>query len=228
MEADSNNFIGVWRDYLRVRVSIDLTKPLKRHMKLKRSNDSWCWVNFKYEGVPTFCFICGMVGHGEKFCAKIFDTPLDKIEKPYGVWMKAEPKRRNYTIGAKWLRKGGRIPVNLATAQGTGGSGLTDSMIVAVGSNSSRISGGKQDIVAVQKDTGKGDNMGANISRNKVDLVVISLNIGGKDELELAESSGLFFLEQKRRRVDESSPIGPAGGDFIINSNMTDAQIQKT
>lgn len=36
-ESDPNNFLGVWRDYLRVRVSIPLEKPLKRRMKLKRS-----------------------------------------------------------------------------------------------------------------------------------------------------------------------------------------------
>lgn len=70
------------------------------------------WVNFKYEGVPTFCFICGMISHSEKFCERIFDTPLDKIEKPYGVWMKAEPRRRYQTIGSKWLRQGRRIPTS--------------------------------------------------------------------------------------------------------------------
>lgn len=55
IQSDSNNFVGFWRDYFRVRVAIDLTKPLKRRMKLKRSNEVWCWVNFKYENIPTFC-----------------------------------------------------------------------------------------------------------------------------------------------------------------------------
>lgn len=112
IESDANNFMGVWRDYLRVRVSIDLDKPLKRRMKLKRSADNWCWVTFKYEVVPTFFFICGIIGHNEKFCDRIFDTPVDQIEKPYGTWMKAEPKRRNYTMGAQWLRQGGKFPIS--------------------------------------------------------------------------------------------------------------------
>lgn len=46
VESDVNNFVGVWRDYLCVRVSIDLDQPLKRMMKLKRSAENWCWVNF--------------------------------------------------------------------------------------------------------------------------------------------------------------------------------------
>lgn len=58
-----------------MRVTIDLSKPLKRRMKLGRSGDQWCWVNFMYEGVSTFCFICGLVSHGEKFYQKIFDVP---------------------------------------------------------------------------------------------------------------------------------------------------------
>lgn len=68
IESDQNNFIGVWRDYLRVRVSITLDVPLKLRMKLKRNVEQWSWVNFKYEAIPTFCFICGIIGHNEKFC----------------------------------------------------------------------------------------------------------------------------------------------------------------
>ncbi|XP_074327536.1 uncharacterized protein LOC141665451 [Apium graveolens] len=37
IESDSNNFVGVWRGYLHVRVSISLDVPLKRRMKLKKS-----------------------------------------------------------------------------------------------------------------------------------------------------------------------------------------------
>lgn len=66
VKSDTNNFIGVWREYLRVRVSIQLDKPLKRRMKLKKSEEQWCWVNFRYEGVPMFCFICGLMGAQRK------------------------------------------------------------------------------------------------------------------------------------------------------------------
>ncbi|KAK1397978.1 hypothetical protein POM88_007841 [Heracleum sosnowskyi] len=60
---------------------------------------------------PTFCFICGFMGHNEKFCEKIFDTSLESIENPYGIWMHAEPRRRNHTIGTKWLRQGNIYPI---------------------------------------------------------------------------------------------------------------------
>lgn len=35
IELDKNNFIGVLRDYLRVRTTIRIDKPLKKRMKLK-------------------------------------------------------------------------------------------------------------------------------------------------------------------------------------------------
>ncbi|XP_074343131.1 uncharacterized protein LOC141680958 [Apium graveolens] len=101
VESDAKNFIGVWREYMRVRVIISIDNLLKRTMKLKKNAANWCWVNIKYEGIPTFCFICGLLGHSDKFCAKLFDTPEKLIEKPYGSWMPAEPHRRNHTIGSK-------------------------------------------------------------------------------------------------------------------------------
>lgn len=112
VESDVNNFVGVWRDHFRVRVSIPLDAPLKRRMKLRKSATEWCWVTFKYEAVPMFCFICGLIGHSDKFCAKLFEAQGEEIEKPYGSWMRADPKRRSYTMGNKWLRPGGAIPAN--------------------------------------------------------------------------------------------------------------------
>lgn len=34
VKSNLENFVGVWRKYMRVRVSIDLDVPLKRRMKL--------------------------------------------------------------------------------------------------------------------------------------------------------------------------------------------------
>lgn len=106
VESCSSNFVGVWREYMRVRVTIDLSKPLKRHMKIRQTGDSWYWITFKYENVPTFCFICGIIGHSEKLCSKLFTTPEKEITKAYGAWMRAPFKRHIKPIGAKWLRSG--------------------------------------------------------------------------------------------------------------------------
>lgn len=74
-----SNFTGVWRDYFRVRVAIDVNKPVKRRMKLKKAAEEWYWINFKYENVPIFCFICGTMGHSDKLCSRLFTTPEAEI-----------------------------------------------------------------------------------------------------------------------------------------------------
>ena len=103
VEADANNFNGLWRDYMRVRVMINVDHPLKQKLNLKGQGDQACCVQFKYEGLTTFCFVCGRLGHSERFCDKIFDTPLHLIEKPYGPGMKAPSRGRTHSMGAKWL-----------------------------------------------------------------------------------------------------------------------------
>lgn len=89
------NFTGIWRDYLRVRVSINVDKQLKRRMKIVRRNDECFLANFKYERVATFYFICGIIEHSERFCHKLFREPLETISKPYGLFMKTPDLQNN-------------------------------------------------------------------------------------------------------------------------------------
>uniref|UniRef100_A0A803Q0P4 Reverse transcriptase domain-containing protein n=1 Tax=Cannabis sativa TaxID=3483 RepID=A0A803Q0P4_CANSA len=104
VEADQKNFMGLWRDYLRIQVTLDVSKPLKRRKKICTLAGEEFWVNFKYEHVPTFYFICRIMGHSEGFRPRLFDIPKDRIVKPYGIWIKATPRRKNTTMGSKWLR----------------------------------------------------------------------------------------------------------------------------
>ena len=41
LELCSKNFMGVWREYMRIRVRIDLSKPLTRRMRLMRNKEEW-------------------------------------------------------------------------------------------------------------------------------------------------------------------------------------------
>ena len=57
MEMDENNFTGTWRNYPLVWVSIDINKPLKRRMQIKKLGSEWLWVEFRYERLLIFCSI---------------------------------------------------------------------------------------------------------------------------------------------------------------------------
>lgn len=46
----------VWRDFMRIRVHLEVLQPMKRHKVVKKP-DSGCFkVSFKYERLATFCF----------------------------------------------------------------------------------------------------------------------------------------------------------------------------
>lgn len=42
LESDARNFKGGWKTYYRVRVEIDVRKPLKRKMKLRKTGQNGC------------------------------------------------------------------------------------------------------------------------------------------------------------------------------------------
>ncbi|KAF4377357.1 hypothetical protein G4B88_005835 [Cannabis sativa] len=94
------------QEYLRVRVWIDVRKPIKCIRKISTDQSSWYWVNFKYEKLPTFCFICGIIGHAERFCPRLFEKPLHLHDKPYGLELRASNQRRQSSFGAQWLHSG--------------------------------------------------------------------------------------------------------------------------
>lgn len=104
LESDQNNFNGHWRSYMRIRVKLDVRNPLKRRMKIKKEGGEWCWVNFKYERLSTFCFYCGLMGHSEFFCIKMLQNDAMDAPRPYGMFMKATTKRQTSNVGNKWLR----------------------------------------------------------------------------------------------------------------------------
>ncbi|XP_058764208.1 uncharacterized protein LOC131637617 [Vicia villosa] len=82
--------------FLRIKATIDLKQPLKRGtvVRFKEKN---LRVHFKYERLPTFCFICGRLGHQLKDCEAAEDLSeegfkdLDEQELSYGAWLRSSP-----------------------------------------------------------------------------------------------------------------------------------------
>ncbi|XP_024033517.1 uncharacterized protein LOC112095650 [Citrus clementina] len=104
LESDENNLKGVWRNYMRLRVTLDVRKPLKRRMRLKRTGGEWFWVDFKYERLNVFCFICGLLGRTERNCPSLYDGVDVNAPRPYGMWLKAASRRGVLNSGDRWLR----------------------------------------------------------------------------------------------------------------------------
>lgn len=104
VKSDPNNFEGMWKSYVRIRVTLNINKPLKRRMKIKREGGNWSWVNFKYERLGSFCFVCGIIGHTERDCNVVYANPEKEVGRAYGVWLRAQGRGGKQNVGARWLR----------------------------------------------------------------------------------------------------------------------------
>lgn len=77
--------------YFRIRVSIDVRKPLKRGLNFSIGGLQQFWIYFRYERMPNICFFCGCIGHMERDCEKALKLRSEgvKPQHQYGVWLRA-------------------------------------------------------------------------------------------------------------------------------------------
>lgn len=88
---------------MRIRVQMDITKPLRRKLKMKKEGGEPFLVEFKYERLLNFCFLCGVIGHTERFCHLLFEGGEEETVRPYGSWIRASGRRPMINAGAQWL-----------------------------------------------------------------------------------------------------------------------------
>ncbi|KAL0287743.1 UNVERIFIED_CONTAM: hypothetical protein Scaly_2755900 [Sesamum calycinum] len=89
VELDSNG--EVWRSSVCIRVAIDITKPLKRALKIRTVLGHDHLITFTYERLPNFYYFCGCLGHLSCQCElqlqESFQDP--GANPPYGHWLRA-------------------------------------------------------------------------------------------------------------------------------------------
>lgn len=78
--------------YLRVRVRVDISKPLSKVRKIWLENRVIGWAALKYEHLPNFCYRCGLVSHDNRDCEKWLGSKgtLRKEDQQYREWLRAE------------------------------------------------------------------------------------------------------------------------------------------
>lgn len=82
VSIDSDEEGQRWGRFMRIRVKIDIRKPLWRGMKIMLDDVESFWVDFHYEKLTEFCFKCGFLGHLQKDFRVV-----DSHSNPqYGVW----------------------------------------------------------------------------------------------------------------------------------------------
>ncbi|CAN1852160.1 hypothetical protein LINPERHAP1_LOCUS40528 [Linum perenne] len=71
------------------RTRLDVRKALKREKKIKRPGGNSFTCYFEYEKLPSFCYICGLIGHVERNCEIRFQKEEHEIERKWDGELRA-------------------------------------------------------------------------------------------------------------------------------------------
>ncbi|KAK6115907.1 hypothetical protein DH2020_008176 [Rehmannia glutinosa] len=66
-EGDGGNY---WGKFARIRVTLEMDKPLKKCISVKVEDAEEILVILVYERLPDFCYACGCIGHVVKDCTR--------------------------------------------------------------------------------------------------------------------------------------------------------------
>ena len=119
-EVDSDESQMAWGRWLKVRVAINVSKPLKRGKVLSVPGNGKALAMFRYERLPDFCYICGILDHQEQDCDKAVQLKKEgkKANREYGTWLRAEgPTFNTYKTGMADSRSVGESFSSLPTNQ---------------------------------------------------------------------------------------------------------------
>lgn len=107
-EIDTDKDGVGWGEFLRVKILVDLYKPLARGRKMKLDGNS-ILIAFKYERLPKFCFHCRVIRHGPEGCMKVSDLRNQGGMNEFGPWLRAaSPTRRAERNRGGYAPKSGR------------------------------------------------------------------------------------------------------------------------
>ncbi|KAL5819940.1 hypothetical protein ACOSQ4_023782 [Xanthoceras sorbifolium] len=95
-EIDSGGSGDCLGKFIRVRVLIDINKPLRRGLRVAMGeNDELVSVLLCYERLPNFCYFCGLVGHLIRDCLLNDKGLMDDSNLKFGQWLRAPSMDRN-------------------------------------------------------------------------------------------------------------------------------------
>ena len=85
---DRGEMLGA--NFMRVRVVVDVFKPLCRGRKIYWDNENEGWAAFMYERLPNICYWCGSVSHDNKDCSFWLQNKgtLRVDEQQFGPWIR--------------------------------------------------------------------------------------------------------------------------------------------
>ena len=104
MEYDTSTNTGLWNAFRRIQVQLDVRQPLKQWKQIRGNDGKSSLIHFKYERLITFCYLCSMLGHWERFCEKIFSANEGEATQGWSPDLRAQMRKTTGYGGERWLR----------------------------------------------------------------------------------------------------------------------------
>lgn len=166
-------------------------------MKMKMKGGDWFFAKQQFERLPSFCFFCGIIGHSEQACEKLYDNPSAEVNPLlYGLHLRASAKKSTVVNGSRWIRQGCRRP---AKAAGGVDSIQVDSASSHLGKSlNNPINSGINNADQIPELVGLSKNVKVNKgSYDKSDSL-----INGNEDGNIEDQDGKFVLDSKRKRIE--------------------------
>ncbi|CAI9106152.1 OLC1v1005228C1 [Oldenlandia corymbosa var. corymbosa] len=94
MDVQTNAQGNCWGISIRVKVLVDITKPIPRMLEVD-VNDEPLTLYFQYEKLPIMCFFCEKIGHLKKECDdRLLKGIALNAEDTWGAWLMYESNRK--------------------------------------------------------------------------------------------------------------------------------------
>uniref|UniRef100_A0A803MH24 Zinc knuckle CX2CX4HX4C domain-containing protein n=1 Tax=Chenopodium quinoa TaxID=63459 RepID=A0A803MH24_CHEQI len=105
VEAMKRTLLNVWRvkdnvairwdAFLRIKILVDINKPLRRGLRIANGSSSPRWCGVQYERLADFCYYCGRLSHTDVECQFVEEDVVSKeVVYEYGPWLGASPKKQ--------------------------------------------------------------------------------------------------------------------------------------
>uniref|UniRef100_A0A803N419 CCHC-type domain-containing protein n=1 Tax=Chenopodium quinoa TaxID=63459 RepID=A0A803N419_CHEQI len=105
---------------MRIKVLLEIDKPLRRGFRLATGPTSSKWVGIKYERLADYCFYCGRLDHTERDCQVLNDDEniKEEVVYQYGPFLRGSPLKSPRTSDA-YRAKEAKLLKNLKEKKGT-------------------------------------------------------------------------------------------------------------
>jgi hypothetical protein len=99
---------------MRLKVRINVQNPLQQSWRVRANVGNFVQILFKYEKLGIFCYLCGLLGHTDKNCPKLFDMDHDDGVRQWGENLRPLINRMGTAATNKYLKD--LIPSNPQTS----------------------------------------------------------------------------------------------------------------